>query len=69
MGTFLATGIGLSRLMNSEDGPRHETCPHQPAFSQAIPEHGLGVGGSKGPFPVGSVHAVTQLLGEKNLLL
>lgn len=65
VGTFLATGMGLSRLINSEYGRWHETYPHHPAFSQAIPEHGLGAGGSEGPLPIGSVHAVTQLPGER----
>lgn len=67
MGTFLVTGIGLSTLINSEEGPWHEICTHQPAFSQEIPEHSLGVGGSNGPFPTGSAHAVTQLLCEKKV--
>lgn len=44
-GTFLVSGIDLSRLINSGDGPRRWTCPHQPTFSQAVPERGLGVGG------------------------
>jgi len=36
MGTFLASGTGLPRLISSEEGPWHELCPHQSAFSQAV---------------------------------